>query len=130
MVTKSRTTASDDSNDDAPAFEPIFAFAATETYEYPVVVETPGKRGVWEKSTFLAEFMRVEVNDYEAMVKQRPVEVLDKVLVGWRDMRAADKRGFVDYTPEHKAAFLRVPQAVLATFQAFADSQNKARLKN
>ncbi len=114
----------------APAFEPIFAFAATETYEYPVVVSTPGARGVWEKSTFLAEFRRVEVDEYEDMVRQRPVDVLENVLVGWREMRAADKRGFVDYTPEHKAAFLRVPQAVLATFQAFADSQNKARVKN
>ena len=114
----------------APAFEPIFAFAATETYEYPVAVSTPGARGVWEKSTFLAEFRRVEVDEYEDMVRQRPVDVLENVLVGWREMRAADKRGFVDYTPEHKAAFLRVPQAVLATFQAFADSQNKARVKN
>lgn len=114
----------------APAFDPIFAFAATETYEYPVVVNTPGARGVWEKSTFLAEFRRVEVDEYEDLVRQRPVDVLENVLVGWREMRAADKRSFVEYTPEHKAAFLRVPQAVLATFQAFADSQNKGRVKN
>jgi hypothetical protein len=114
----------------APAFEPIFAFAASETYEFPVVVQTPGARGVWEKSTFMAEFRRVEVDEYEELVRQRPADVLDSVLVGWREMRAADKRSFVDYTPEHKAAFLRVPQAVLATFQAFADSQNKARVKN
>ena len=114
----------------ASAFEPIFAFAASETYEFPVVVQTPGARGVWEKSTFMAEFRRVEVDEYEELVRQRPADVLDSVLVGWREMRAADKRSFVDYTPEHKAAFLRVPQAVLATFQAFADSQNKARVKN
>lgn len=130
MATRQRTTAADDTATDEPAFDPIFAFASTETYEYPVIVQTPGKRGVWEKSTFMAEFLRVQVDDYEEMVKQRPVEVLGKVLVGWNDMRAADKRSFVEFTPEHKEAFLRVPQAVLATFQAFVDSQNKARVKN
>lgn len=114
----------------APAFAAIFAFAATETYEFPVIVMTPGARGVWEKSTFMAEFRRVEVDEYEDLVRQRPVDVLDSVLVGWRDMRAADKKSWVEYNPEHKAAFLCVPQAVLATFQAFADSQNKARVKN
>jgi hypothetical protein len=113
-----------------PAFDAIFEFAPSETYNHKVTVETPNKQGGWDKSTFTAEFLRVEIDDYQAMVKQPPAEVLEKVLVGWDGLRAADRRSFVDYTPEHKTAFLRVPQAVLATFQVFVDTQHKARAKN
>lgn len=111
-------------------FNPLFAFAATPTYEFQVIVETPGKGGAWEKTTFYAEFKRVEVDDYEELMKKRPVEVLEEVLVGWRDLRGPDRRSMVEFTPEHKAAFLTVPQAVLSTFQKFVESQSKARTKN
>ena len=117
-------------NTPRPAFEAIFEFAPSETYTHKVIVETPNVAGGWDKSTFTAEFLRVEIDDYQAMVKQPPAEVLDKVLMGWKDLRAADRRTFVEYTPDTKAAFLRVPQAVLATFQVFVDTQHKARAKN
>lgn len=113
-----------------PAFDAIFEFAPTETYSHKVTVETPNQSGGWDKSTFTAEFTRVEIDDYQAMVKQPPAEVLATVLVGWKDLRAADRRTFVEFTPERKEAFLRVPQAVMATFQVFVDTQYKARGKN
>jgi len=113
------------------AFNPLFAFAATPTYEAKVEVETPAEKGgAWEKTTFYAEFERVEVDDYEELIKQRPVVVLERVLKGWRDLRGPDRRTMVDFTPDHKQAFLTVPQAVLATFIRFTETQGKARTKN
>jgi len=109
----------------------LFAFAATPTYEASVIVETPAQKGgTWEKTTFYAEFKRVEVDDYEQFLKRRPTEVLEEVLVGWRDLRGPDRRTMVEFTPEHKAAFLTVPQAVMATFQKFVETQGKGRVKN
>lgn len=109
----------------------IFAFAATPTYEAQVIVETPAEKGgTWEKTTFFAEFQRVEVDDYEELIKKRPTEVLEQVLVGWRDLRGPDRRTMVEFTPDHKRAFLAVPQAVLAAFQKFVETQGKARVKN
>ena len=113
-----------------PAFEAIFEFAASETYWHKVIVDTPNQQGGWDKSTFMGEFRRVEVDDYNAMIKQPPAEVLATVLVSWKELRGPDRRTFVDFTPERKEAFLRVPQAVLATFQVFVDTQYKARTKN
>ena len=111
--------------------ELLFAFAATPTYEAEVIVETPAETGgSWEKTKFFAVFKRVEVDDFEALVKRRPVEVLEEVLVGWRDLRGPDRRTMVEFTPEHKAAFLGVPQAVLATSQRFGETQGKGRVKN
>lgn len=112
-------------------YTPEFAFAETCTYEVSVTVETMApKGGVWRKDTFIAEFKRVEIDDLNRLQKRPPAEVLDEVLVGWRDMRGADRRNFVEFTPERKAAFLRIPAAVLATFNEFVATQNKARTKN
>lgn len=111
-------------------FQALFEFAPTETYFHKVTVETPNKAGGWDKSVFDAEFLRVEVDEYQDLIKKKPAEVLDQVLVGWKNLRAADRISFVDFTPDHKAAFLRVPQAVLSTFDVFQKTQWKGREKN
>lgn len=121
---------SDDTTTDRPEFVPIFAFAPTETYVHKVTVETPNQAGGWDKSTFDAEFLRVESDEYQDLIKKKPADVLDQVLVGWKNLRAADRRSFVEFTPEHKAAFLRIPQAVLSTFETFQRTQWKGREKN
>lgn len=124
------TTTNNNETETGDEFTPLFEFAATETYTADVIVETPNTTAGWDKSKFRAEFLRIEVDEYEKLNKKTPVDVLERVLVGWKDMRAADRRSFVPYTPAHKAAFLKVPQAVLSTYDVFVATQYKGRAKN
>ena len=84
---------SDDTTTDRPEFVPIFAFAPTETYVHKVTVETPNQAGGWDKSTFDAEFLRVESDEYQDLIKKKPADVLDQVLVS--EQFVATSRGAI-----------------------------------
>lgn len=92
----------------------MFTLDEQQTYWYPVVVEMTAKEGGRkQKFTFDAEFNRIAQDELTELFRTRtddePVlkdsEVLDRVLVGWRDVQDAEGRP-LEVNPANREALL------------------------
>lgn len=106
------------------------AFKITQkpTYITRVTVETPNDRGGFDKSSFEAVFRRVDMDEVEELRKLTQKEVLERVLADWRGLE--DEHGPLEFSADNVRALLLIPQALLATSEAFWGSIFKAREKN
>lgn len=109
----------------------MFKLALSPSYPIEINVETPSPTtpGVFDKSTFMAQFKRVSTDEVEKLRKLVQADVMRRVLVGWSDM--ADENGnTIEFSKDRLEALVAIPQALVATSTAFWDSIHKAKEKN
>jgi len=107
----------------------MFVIALSETYRVPVKVETPNEKGTFDKSSFMAEFKRCDMDELDELRKLPQRDVIKTVLVGWDDLVDLQKQP-VPFSPATRDVVLLIPQAVLALIEAFWASIHKAKEKN
>lgn len=106
-----------------------FRLAQKPTFKARVDVSTPNMKGGFDDSKFIAEFKRVETDELKELTKLTPVELLQKVLVGFEDL-LDENDGQVLYSEETRQALLAIPNAVIGLRDAFWSAINKAKEKN
>lgn len=106
-----------------------FKIALTPTYKTKIVVETPNDQGKFDKSDFLAEFKRLNMDDLDAMRNVPQPEVIEQVLVGWSGL-IDDEGNDVPFNSANRNALMRIPQAMHALVEGFWTSIFKAKEKN
>lgn len=109
-----------------------------ETYWYPVTVQLAATEGGrQQKFTFEAEFKHLEQEVVSEMFRTREegepalkdAEVLDKVLVGWRDVQDAEGRPLA-VNDENRALLLNifpVPSSIVKAFLKSIGIEGKAK---
>ena len=105
-----------------------FVMALTPTYKTEVTVEPP-KDGGFDRSTFTAEFLRVDTDELAQCAEMSARELMRKVLVGWAGLLDADKSE-VPFSEQSREALLLIPQAMKGLEEAFWKSVFKAKEKN
>jgi hypothetical protein len=107
-----------------------FKIALTPTYKTKIVVELPNEHGKIDKSDFMAEFKRTDVEKLEELRKTpNQKEVMEEVLVGWSGLLDESNQD-VPFNPVNRDMLFRIPQALAATVDGFWGSIFKAREKN
>ena len=124
-----------------------FKLAINPTFRDVVQVELRGETGKIERSSFTAEFKRLqlpELEELKASVEKEAAELppaekwraqasaMRQVLVGWRDMVGDDGKTVVEFNEAHRELLLVIPQALTATQLVFWTNSygNGAREKN
>ncbi|WP_439685105.1 hypothetical protein MNJPNG_06380 [Cupriavidus oxalaticus] len=124
-----------------------FKLAVNPTFRDTVHVELRGDSGKIERSTFVAEFKRLqlpELEELKASVEKEAAELpvaekwraqanaLRQVLVGWSQMVAEDGRTVLEFNDTNLELLLVIPQALTATQLVFWTNSfgNGAREKN
>ncbi|MFC7518692.1 hypothetical protein ACFQUU_27145 [Herbaspirillum sp. GCM10030257] len=106
-----------------------FKLALKPTYKTKIVVEIPNDAGRKDKSDFMAEFTRVDMDEIQELKTLPQKEVLERVLVGWSAL--VDETGHdVPFNAANRDALLKIPQAFEALVEGFWTSIFKAREKN
>ncbi len=106
-----------------------FKIALKPTYKVKVVVETPNDNGRLDKSDFMADFTRADMNMIDELRQLTQKEVVERVLVGWSGLLDENNEA-VPFSEANRDALLGIPQAFAALAQGFWDSIYKAREKN
>lgn len=106
-----------------------FIIDLTPTYAIRVDVEIPNQKGKLDKSSFMAEFKRLELEELDELRKKPQREVIKEVLVGWSELLDKDRQP-VPYNEATQAALLAIPQATMAMIEKFWESVYKAKEKN
>lgn len=124
-----------------------FKLAVNPTFRDTVQVEMRGDSGKIERSTFVAEFKRLqlpELEELKATVEKEAAELppaerwraqanaMRQVLVGWAQMVGDDGRTVVEFNETNRELLLVIPQALTATQLVFWTNSygNGAREKN
>lgn len=106
-----------------------FKIALKPTFKTQVDVHIKNDKGIFEKSTFNAQFARTSVDEIEELKKLPQTEVIRKKLVGW-DGLIGDENAVVEYSELNLDTVLTIPEAVLGLSEAFWSSIYKQREKN
>lgn len=106
-----------------------FKIALKPTFKARIEVLTPNQKGGHDKSTFMAEFLRTDMEELEEIQSIPQAEVMRRKLVGWSDL-IDDEDNPVDFNQENLNALLKIPEAVTALRNAFWTSIFKGREKN
>ncbi|MFS8973858.1 hypothetical protein PO002_04990 [Cupriavidus necator] len=124
-----------------------FVLAVNPTFRDVIHVEMRGETGKLERSSFVAEFKRLqlpELEELKAAVEKEAAELppaekwraqasaMREVLVGWLEMVTADKKTVVEFNETNRELLLVIPQALTATQLVFWTNSygNGAREKN
>ncbi|MCY1253020.1 hypothetical protein D9M68_123130 [compost metagenome] len=124
-----------------------FKLAINPTFRDVVQVELRGETGKIERSSFTAEFKRLqlpELEELKASVEKEAAELpaaekwraqagaMRQVLVGWRDLVGEDGKTVVEFNETHRELLLMIPQALTALQFVFWTNSfgNGAREKN
>lgn len=91
----------------------MFDLNPKETFKTTIKHQSPLPSGGWREETFVGEFLRTPEEEREELLKLTYVEVCEQKLVGWEMVDLQRKP--VEFTPENKAAFLRISGAVRET---------------
>lgn len=112
-----------------------FKLKLSPTYSTPVTIEIPVDGGRFEKSTFDAEFKRLNTDELNALLarQQEPNrtdrDMIADVLVGWKGLRDEEDQD-VPFSETNCEALFRVVQVVPALTKAFFSSIANVRQKN
>jgi hypothetical protein len=102
------------------------------TFVWPVKIEIPVSGGKFEKSTFDAEFKRLENSRVREMLEDKNMTdsgFANDVLVGWTGIK--DEAGDdVAYSEQAKRDVLEVPGLAKVVVLAFLDAIAGAKAKN
>ena len=99
------------------------------TFSTNVEVFTANDKCGHDKSVFVAQFSRSDLDEYERLTEMKGVDVLREKLVGW-DQFLDDDGAPVPFNDETKEALLAIPEAVAAMVLSFWESFNKQKVKN
>lgn len=105
----------------------MFNLAPTETFKEEVKIQSKTANG-WREESFIGEFLRSPESRRDELQTTPFVKLVDEFLVGW-EMKDMERKP-VDFTPEHKAAFLEIPAAVRETALAYLRANAGAKPKN
>lgn len=106
-----------------------FKIALKPSYKTKIIVETPNDNGRMDKSDFMAEFKRVDMNEIDELRKLPQKEVLQQVLVGWSGLLDESNQEVL-FNEGNRESLLNIPQAFAALAESFWASIFKAREKN
>lgn len=107
----------------------MFKIALSPTYTVKVIVETPSANGKTDKSDFMAEFKRCNIDELDELRKLPQRDVIREVLVGWSGLVDEENQA-VPFNAATRDAVLAIPQAVFALIDSFWTSIHKAKEKN
>lgn len=108
---------------------------ASNTFFWPVVIQTPIDGGKFQKETFDAEFRRLKVSEVEAMVARvatgelTGAAAVKQFIVGWRGIE--DDGQDVPFSDTALAQVLDIPGVAGGLFEAYKEAMSgAARRKN
>ncbi len=106
----------------------MFSLAPTETFKATVKVNVATKSGNFREESFVGVFERTYEAEREQLLGMKNGELVERVLLDW-EMK--DESGVpVPFTPENKAALLRLSGAVRETVIAYWNHNVGAKAKN
>ncbi|MCB4811697.1 hypothetical protein LG204_10260 [Methylovorus menthalis] len=106
-----------------------FCLAVNEFYFHPVVVFMQDDKGGFTPSKFVVKFRRVPLPEMESIKALTGKELVQSVVIGWKDLH--DEEGNeVEFSEEHLDQLISIGPAFSAVYDAFWDSQFKAKAKN
>lgn len=106
-----------------------FKLSQKPTFTAEVEVFTPNDRSSHDRSTFSATFHRITRDQLEDLNKQKQVDVMRKVLAGWKNFQ--DENGAeIEFSQENIEILLSIPEALQGLTLAFWGNVLKAREKN
>lgn len=109
------------------------AFKRTQkpTFTTPVVVNIPNDKGGFDKSTFVAKFKRLSMDELKALRESAlsNEDVVRRTLVGW-ELKDEETDEDVPFSEVELEALLQISPTPYATAQAFWEAVNGARSKN
>jgi|SRR4051812_37339681 hypothetical protein len=114
----------------------MFKISQSDSYTWPVSVESAISGGKFEKETFDAEFKRVSqtrIQEIIKLVEPTPplisdVDLAKEVLVGWKGV--VDANGEVPYSEAARDTILDKPGTASAIVTAFYASLSGGKRKN
>lgn len=107
----------------------MFKITQKPTFISRVTVETPNLKGGFDRDSFEVEFRRADMDEVEELKKVPQREVLERVVVGWKDLVDNDNQQ-VDFSDANLQALLKIPPALIALGEAFWTSLFRAKEKN
>jgi hypothetical protein len=107
----------------------MFKISLTDTYTVKIIVETPNLQGKTDKSDFMAEFKRCDIDKLDELRGLPQRDVIREVLVGWSGLVGDDNQPVL-FSAVTRDAVLAIPQAVFALIESFWGSIHKAKEKN
>lgn len=99
-----------------------FKIVQKRSITWPVTINVPVDGGKLMKQTFNAEFEVATQEQLDEWVKSG-VDVLDKVLAGWKGV-AGEDNGDLPFNEETKKNFLSITIVRAALFNAYAEVQH------
>jgi hypothetical protein len=106
-----------------------FCLAVKEFYLHPVTVYMQDDKGGFTSSKFTVKFRRVPLPEMDSLKALTGKELIQSVVIGWKDL--VDEQGDdVEFTPEHLEQLISIGPAFSAVYDAFWESQIKAKAKN
>ncbi|MBK6742527.1 MAG: hypothetical protein IPG66_05920 [Hydrogenophilales bacterium] len=114
----------------------MFRLGQSNQFSYPVNVEIVGDNGARKTHTFTGIFKRIDRDEFDGIVDQvrsgdmKDRDVVDRVLLGWKDVQDADGND-LPYDETGKAELFSVLPVVPAIASAFLEANTpKGRAKN
>jgi len=111
----------------------MFCVSQSDSYKYPVTVETNGETGKKEKSTFSAFFKRLSQTEATQLFETENLtfeDLMSAVLVGWgTDLVGSDKQP-LEFNAMNRDALFNIPEARFALREAFWESIKLGKVKN
>ena len=113
----------------------MFRLDFSPTFRAPVEFTVPGPDGAVLKAEFKADFVRLSVDEAEALRRQAQDEawtdrqLATHLLRGWRDVQGAGGEPLA-FTAENVAAVLNVPGCAAAVLRAYGRAHSEAARGN
>ena len=101
----------------------------SDSYEWPVTVESPSSGGKFRKDTFKALFKKLSRSEFGALAEQGEDALVTEILDGWKDVK--DEEGEeVPFDSDSMAQMLDDPYVLRAVINAYTDFLSGGSTKN
>ncbi|WP_395008641.1 hypothetical protein [Undibacterium sp.] len=107
------------------------AFRLTQkpTFVTRIDVETANAKGGFDSSHFMCEFRRIDMEEHQRLIQEKPVDFLPNVIVGFTELIDDDGQQ-VEFNEVNLKILLSMPNVVISLKNAFWAAVNKAKEKN
>jgi hypothetical protein len=102
------------------------------SYFWPVRLAIPASGGKTEKSTFEAQFKRINQSRLSELLKDEDAKAVDmckEVVIGWRDVKDESKED-IAFTDTSFGQMLEIPGVAKAIVEAYLESIAGQKAKN
>lgn len=98
---------------------------------WPVRVKVPTDNGEHKTQRFKARFRIMNSDEAKKLVEDdMDVDLMNKVLIDWKDIEDADTKASIPFNDETKPAIIAVPFIRLGLVEAYFTAAAKAPRKN